>query len=412
MAPTYDIDIFRLGWYSGVGARRLMPTITRNGTNQPIPSPDPQFGTVEAVWTDPFVLSVPKDSSDPTDWPSGVYLAKLSAAVPGGFVASYIIFEVRDDSRGSDLLFQSSTNTFEAYNGWGGRSLYSHPRAFKVSYDRPYDTGFGAGQFFRFEYNMLRFLEREGYDVTYASDVDAHENPSLALAHKGFLIVGHDEYWSSNTFDHLEAARSAGVSLGFFSANDGYWQERFESSTADKKPDRTIVCYKLDAPALDPDAANPATASLTTTAFRLPPVNRPEDTIIGEMHDDSVGSNIHGDMVVTDASDPIFQGTGLQNGSTLPGLVGNEIDRVFGALPANETILAHSSVVDAVTHLSSFSDVTISNFPSGATVFAAGTFQWSWGLDDDNFFSLHPVVTNPAAQQTTRNILKQFGATH
>lgn len=411
-ASDYTVDIYRVGWYGGAGARRMMPTITRGGTQQPIPSPDPNFSLVECVWDEPYILSVPNNPADPTEWASGVYLAKLSASSSNGFGQSYIIFVVRDDSRSSELYFQASTNTYQAYNEWGKRSLYSIPRAYKVSYNRPYKYGYGTGDFLRWEYNMLRFLEREGYDVTYSTDVDTHLNPNLLLLHKAVLIVGHDEYWTWEMFSNFESARNAGVNLGFFSANDAYWQVRFEPSPATGQPDRTIVGYKEAALRIDPVANDPSKAYLTTTNFRRAPVNRPEDKLIGEMFDNSVGFSADADIAISDADESVFQGTGLDNGDMLSGLLGNEVDRVFGTLPPNEIILCHSVYTDGVTHVVSYSDVTKTTNASGGMVVALGTLRWSWGLDDDNYWSNHPVRTNAAAQQITRNILKELGATH
>src|SRR5438132_8633093 len=119
---NYTIEIFRMGWYGGAGARQVMGAVQRAGVKQTIPTPDPVMGLVECHWTNPYTLTIPNNTSDPTDWMSGVYLAKLTAASSGK--QSYIIFVVRDDARTSDLLFQSSVTTYQAYNSWGGRSLY------------------------------------------------------------------------------------------------------------------------------------------------------------------------------------------------------------------------------------------------------------------------------------------------
>jgi len=106
------------------------------------PDPDPTTGIVECHWTNPYTLTIP-NSSDPTDWTSGVYVAKLTAASSGK--QSYIIFVVRDDARYSDFLYQMSVSTYQAYNNWGGKSLYGwnspSGAAVKVSFDRPYAMG-------------------------------------------------------------------------------------------------------------------------------------------------------------------------------------------------------------------------------------------------------------------------------
>src|SRR6516162_8714449 len=101
-----------------------------------MPSPDPTTGRVECQWANPYTITVPANPSDSTDWASGAYLAKLIAGTSGK--QAYVVFVVRDDDRRSDLLFQTSTNTYQAYNKWGGRSLYTVPPAVKVSFNRPY----------------------------------------------------------------------------------------------------------------------------------------------------------------------------------------------------------------------------------------------------------------------------------
>jgi hypothetical protein len=168
----YAIDIFRMGWYDGAGAKRMLPTIVNAGHPQPIPSPDPETGLVECRWTDPYILQTTNATADA--WPSGIYLARLTALTTGS--QSYIVFVVRDDARPSDILLQASVTTWQAYNDWGGRSFYTAPRAFKLSFNRPYAKGQGTGDFlnWRWELNLIRFLEREGYDVSYTTDIDTH----------------------------------------------------------------------------------------------------------------------------------------------------------------------------------------------------------------------------------------------
>jgi hypothetical protein len=153
---------------------------------------------VDCNWINPYVLTT-ADPSDPTAWQSGIYLVKLTAGISGK--QSYIIFVVRDDSCTSDVVFQSSVTTYQAYNAWGGKSLYSFNStgsipANLVSFDRPYDGGDGTGQYLRWELNMVGFLEREGFDVSYITNIDTHANAAGLLMHKVFLSVAHDEYWS------------------------------------------------------------------------------------------------------------------------------------------------------------------------------------------------------------------------
>src|ERR1700730_9410402 len=226
-SPTFTIAIYRLGWYGGLGGRQEMAPVQLNAVSQPLPTPDPTYKMVECNWTSSFTLTT-SNPSDPTDWVSGIYVAKLTASSGND---RYIIFVVRDDSRPSSLVYQQSVNTHEAYNAWGGTSLYSEsPRAVKVSFNRPYDNGWGTGNFLSYEFDMVGFLESEGYDVSYTTDVDTHERGNLLTNHKGFLSVGHNEYWSLQMRQNVTAARDAGVGLGFFAANECYWQIRYETS--------------------------------------------------------------------------------------------------------------------------------------------------------------------------------------
>jgi hypothetical protein len=371
---TYSMEIFRLGWYQGQGGKRMLPSIRRPGRKQPIPTPDQDTGIVECKWTDPLVIR----TSDPRTgepWPSGVYLVKLSGSPSKK--QSYITFVVRDDHRHSDILFQTSVTTYQAYNRWGGHSLYTKPRSFRVSFNRPYRNGYGSGDFLFWEYSLARFLEREGYDVTYTTDVDTHAHGELLPQHKAFLSVGHDEYWSWEMRDNIEAARERGVNLGFFGSNIGYWQIRFEPSPVTGQSNRTIVCYKN--PAKDPMAGDPdpRRRRLTTTRFRESPVNRPEDTLIGVMYDKALA---RADIVVQQPSSWVFEGTGVDQGDRLPGLLGYEADRMFGHAPPGTVRIAHSPYDGDDTTL--YADMTVYRWPSGSRVVATGSMQWNWGLDE------------------------------
>jgi hypothetical protein len=457
----YTIDIYRMGWYGGLGAREMPNShVQLTGTIQPTPTPTADDRLIECNWTVSHTLSVPND------WVSGVYVAKLTQL--SSTKQSYIIFVVRDDDRASDYLFQSSVTTFQAYNNWPGKlnrgkSLYEHNsssedpdpsvrdacnadaachngvRATKVSFNRPYaiesgagDTlhpgpasGVGAGEFFTvtngpvatsitysaaWEYNMVRFLESKDLDVTYSTDIDTHANGQNLLSHKGFISVGHDEYWSLEMRNNVEAARDSGVSLGFFGSNTAYWQIRLEANNNGNgtEPYRTVVCYKYVNPnetggPRDPIASDPLRI---TVKWRDPVLNRPEDELIGVMTDLALAGsekNVDSDIVITDPSHPVFGGIKFQN-NRLPGLLGYEVDRKFSN--ASTDILANSP-----TPSGPGSDMTIYTMPNGAIVFATGSMQWSWGLDNYNATTdfnspvLRPSRLSTAAQQITLNVL-------
>ncbi len=424
--PNVTIALYRMGWYGGTGARLVQGGIDLPGVQQPMPAPDPETGLIECNWHVSHILSTRTD--DPHEWLSGVYLAKLTGTTSGK--QSYIIFVVREDERSSDFLFQSSVTTFQAYNNWGGKSTYpsnslNEQWARMVSFNRPYGhsqhprggSGNGAGEFLTamsihptrslstagWEYNMVRWLERNGYDVTYSTDIDTHSRADFWKGHKAWLSVGHDEYWSHAMRRHVEEARDQGVGLGFFSANTCYWQIRLEPSSVTGEPNRTMVAYKEmalteDPYALDRDASND---HLITVQWRDQPVNRPEHRLIGVMYETVP---VDGDVLVTLPTHPLFAGIKFPADHRLPGLLGYEIDRAFPDGPAGLTVLAHSPYPGDGRTL--YGDMTVYETLSGARVFATGTIQWSWGLDDYNAPQLRTARSSEVAQQMTHRILR------
>ena len=396
--PSWTAEVFRLGWYGGDGGRKVLTGIERAGKRQEEPVTDPTTGLIECRWTDPWTLSVPSND----DWPSGTYIAKFTARPSG--LEWHIPFTVRDDSRRSVFLFQNSVTTWQAYNSWGGKSLYTgSPQARIVSFDRPYK--YGTGDLFVWEYYMIRFLEREGYDVAYCTNVDLHRDPGLPARANAFLSVGHDEYWSWEMRAHAEASIAAGRGFGFFGGNNVYWQIRF-APNADGVANRRVIAYKERARTEDPVAidGDPSNDHLTTTLWRNAPVNRPEEALIGVMWEEW-NWGIDGDIVITDALHWIYDGTGARNGDRLVGLLGYEVDRIFGFGPPNVERIAHSPFIaqNGETH---YSDMTFYEAPSGAGVFAAGSIQWSWGLD--YFGGSRESRVSSVAQQMTRNILSRL----
>jgi hypothetical protein len=403
----YRLDIFRMGWYGGLGGRRMLATQTLPGETQAACPQLSDTRMVQCRWHKSYTLSVPNDP-DHSQWASGYYLAKLSGTTSGK--QSYIIFVVRDDSRPSDILMQAGVTTYQAYNNWGGTSLYSKPAAVKVSFDRPYARGAGAGDFFYWEYGMVRFLERENYDVTYSTNIDTHLHKPPSV-HKLFLVAGHDEYWSWEMRNHVKAARDSGMNLAFFAANIGYWQIRLEDGP-DGAPNRVQVCYKHPKPNRDPYAAHADnTVYLTTTLFRNKPVSRPEAKLVGVMHQD--GDPADTDYVVVDPTSWVFAKTGLNKGDLLKGVVGYETDAIAKSSPVNVNVVAHSEfmVPHKKTQIRKTADAVTYVADSGATVFAAGSLQWSWGLDQPGErLPFHPNRSSEAVMQVTRNVIEHSGA--
>ncbi len=407
-AQTFTIDFYRVGWYGGVGGRLMGSSGPLNGAPQPAcPVVDAGTALLACNWSVSYTIN-----PVPSTWTSGVYLGVLTNAA--GW-QNYVTFVVRDD-RPAAFLYQQSVTTYEAYNNYPndgtGKSLYNFnssggQRAYKVSFDRPYsEISDGSGQFLAYgEVDMVRWLERNGYDVTYSTDVDTHARGGALLNHKAFLSVAHDEYWSKEMFDAAAGARDAGVNLAFFGADAVYWQIRFEPS-ADGTANRVIVCYK--------DATlDPVQGPTTTVNFRSAPVNRPEQTLMGVQFTSQVNFGNNADYVVTNAGSWAYAGTGFQEGATVPKIVGYEMDRFMTEYPGptaiSQTLLSHSPFINA-SGVADYANSSIYQAPSGAWVFAAGTISWSQALDNGDsivYFSSFNVVS-PGIQTMTANVLQAF----
>ena len=400
---TYSIDVYRIGWYASLGGRLRLHAGPLSGVHQQTCPRDGTTGMVACNWSASYALTVP------SDWTSGIYLALLTNAQ--GY-QNYIIFVVRD-GRAAPFLYQQSVSTYAAYNnypadGVTGKSLYEYNsygpntvagtvRAVKVSFDRPYTYG-GDGDFRSWEIEMVRWLERSGYDVTYSTNLDTHTNGTALRNSKGFLSTGHDEYWSKEMFDAAQAARDVGVSLAFFGGNPVGWQIRFEPSAAGVA-NRIVVCYK-------DSAIDPVQGPTTTVEWANPLINRPEQVLTGLQFNQQLTWGQNAGYAVTNSSHWVYAGTGFHDGDVVPGIVGYEVDRYMSNLPlpavTSRTLLSQSPVT-SVGGVSDYANSSIYQVASGAWVFDTGTMSWSWALDNYDH-----AVADTRIQQATTNILNTF----
>ncbi len=419
---TYSIDVYRLGYYNGTGGRLIFTQGSLNGSPQnPLTITDSATHLVEANWSISTTLSVG------TNWTSGLYIANLTDGASGK--QTQLWFVVRNDKSTSDILFESGFSNFHAYNNSGNYSLYpwnsdGGQRAFKVSSARPFSQTstrtIEANKILTWEYNMARWLESQSYDVSYVANVDIYSNPQLLKQHKVFLVAGHNEYWSLEERTNVEQARDSkpATNLAFFCANSCYWRTRFENSTTNGLANSIIVCYKT-AWATDPTAANNSAAA--TNEFRSPQNNRAENTLLGVMYT-ADNSDYYGgaNFVVTNATDPYYANTNLNNNDTLSQLVGFEWDAVvnnLGSTPSGLVVLAQSPVVPVQADIDPYlpSDPNNGNISnavrytaaSGAKVFAVGSFQFMWGLDSDGVSTPREDIR---AKQFAVNIFADMGA--
>ncbi|HET7488416.1 MAG TPA: N,N-dimethylformamidase beta subunit family domain-containing protein, partial [Acidimicrobiales bacterium] len=426
---NYRIDIYRVGYYGGNGARKVASVNPTAAQSQPNCLTQSTTGLVDCGnWAVTAAWAVPADAV------SGVYIARLVRNDTGG--ASHILFVVRDDASHSSLLFQTSDTTWQAYNQYGGNSLYvGNPagRAYKVSYNRPVttrDTG-AEDSFFNAEYPMVRFLEANGFDVSYTSGVDSDRNGSLIQQHRTFLSVGHDEYWSGGQRTNVEAARAAGVNLAFFSGNEVFWKTRWESSIATGGATyRTLVSYKETHANAVIDPLDPPTWTGTWRDPRFsPPADggRPENALTGTIFTVNDGANGTTSIVVPsdDGKMRFWRNTtvaSLSSGqsATLPnGTLGYEWDEDLdnGSRPAGQIRLSTATYsvgsklqdygstygADTATH-----HLTLYRGSGGGLVFGAGSAQWAWGLDANH--DRGSTAADTRMKQATLNLLADMGA--
>jgi hypothetical protein len=411
-AAAYHLDIYRMGFYGGDGARKVatvLPSATLPQV-QPAPLFDPAVKLTDCGnWSESASWDVPAAAV------SGIYFARVIRDDTNG--ASHIFFIVRDDASTSDILFQTADATWQAYNTYGGNSLYVG-KADKVSYNRPFSTrGVNPEDWvFNAEYPMVRWLEANGYDVTYFTNIDADRNGGLITQHKVFLSIGHDEYWSAGQRASVTAARDAGVHLMFLSGNEIYWKTRYEPSIDPSvTPYRTLVCYKEGTlgenncgTKCDPlagvwtglwrDGCSPPYA--TTDACS------PENALSGQIS--WVGST--GTMLVPDTyknlrfwrnTSVASLGTGA-TASLTPSSLGYEWDfEQYAAFYPAGRVKMSRTVLGGQTH-----QLSLYRHSSGALVFGAGTVQWSWGLDGNHDRGASTPST--AMRQATVNLLAEM----
>ena len=433
-SSNFSIDILRLGYYGGLGARRVASNLAPTGpSNQPACLSEASTGLIDCGnWAVTRTWTVPADAV------SGVYIAYL-ANNNDPQVESHIVFVVRDDSSTSDILVQTSDQTWQAYSRYGGNSLYvcdnpcppgsptTYKPAYKVSYNRPNNSEqdsplsslFGGS-----EYAMIRFLEANGYDVSYISGVDTDVRGQLLQNHKMFMSSGHDEYWSARQRAYMEAARDAGVNLALFTGNTGFWKTRFEPSIdGSGTASRTLVSYK---DTHFPSQQDPVEWTGTWRDLRFSDPSdprKPENALTGTSFVVNSGT-----IQMTVPSEfrnlRLWRNTAvaaLAPGQTLnlaPETIGYEwdVDADNGFRPPGTFKLSSTTgtglevfidqgsttvVGGTATH-----NLTMYKAASGARVFSAASVQWAWGLDDFH--------TNGTAdrnmRQATVNLLADMGA--
>jgi hypothetical protein len=415
-ARKFMLEAFRMGYYGGRGARLMSTQGPFTSTTQPTPKPGPK-NLHECTWQRTTTLAIP------SDWPSGVYLGRLTTVPEGGADAepywqSYVVFIVRDD-RPADILFQCSDNTWQAYNRWPNNySLYTHPKGTQgpwadVSFDRPYGREaqhsavvndpltVGSGEFLPLEFPLAYWLEQHGYDVTYCTNSDML-TPDHGLKCKAFLSVGHDEYWDIRQHNSVAVMRDSGVNLLFLSGNAVCWVSPYRAAS-DGRPNRTIFRG-------GPYGAKHDYALRREKEHGPFPEHGPDEGLLmGGRNVEPVNGG--GDWVIVKPDHWIFEGTGVKVGDRIPGLIGWEYHGDPPAIPGLDVVAAGTAWVSGQTPQRWAA--TVYPGPKGNFVFNASTIFWSQGLSSPPGHTLpwshfsRPHGPDERVQRITANLLRK-----
>ncbi|HEX9033547.1 MAG TPA: N,N-dimethylformamidase beta subunit family domain-containing protein [Streptosporangiaceae bacterium] len=372
----YRVLVYRLGWYRGVGGRLIgcVPGCrsSRAAMEQPPPTtPGPVAGLFRAPWRVTDRVRIPPDAV------SGYYEAKLEivdGAHDGAVGSVPLIVRQSPTAPASALLVQVPVNTWEAYNPWGGKSLYqfgTSRHAVEVSFDRPFGQQMFYGMVTRLELPWVRFLEHNGIDVSYQTDADTDRAPGSLLQHRLVFAIGHDEYWTQRMRDAFHRALARSTNL-MFGSNSGEWRMRYAGGQ------RTIVEWRNH---LTDPVRN---LRLDNGFFRT--FGEPECKLMGVEHLWAAQRNLTAPptsyTVVGPSSDPWLAAAGLAPGNVIRGVVGYEWDSLKPGCFAGQVVplmTARLRGSDGVTHSA---DMVRATAPSGGRVFAMGTMELAWALDD------------------------------
>jgi hypothetical protein len=380
-APTgsrYRVLVYRLGWYRGVGGRLITCVPGCRLSHAAISQlPASTAGSVTGLFRDPW--RVTDRVEIPPDAVSGYYEAKLEivgGAYAGAVGSVPLIVRQSPASPASAMLVQVPVNTWEAYNPWGGKSLYQFGtlmHAVEVSFDRPFDPQMFYRMVTRLELPWVRFLERNGIDVSYQTDVDTDRAPGSLLRHRLVFAIGHDEYWTQRMRGAFNRALALSTNL-MFGSNSGEWRMRYAAGR------RTIVEWRH--PSIDPVRNR----RFDNGFFKK--FGEPECKLMGVEHKWAAQRGLTAPptsyTVVGRSSDPWLAAAGLAPGDVIPGVVGYEWDSLIPGCFAGQVVplmAARLRGSDGITHSV---DMVRATAPSGGRVFAMGTMELAWALDDLN----------------------------
>lgn len=305
------------------------------------------------------------------DWPSGMYLITLRAtgtdaaigtAIAPDRTVGHAMFVVRAARPTAAALLVVATNTYNAYNNWGGCSLYTGGH--QVSFDRPFGRGMlvrphterddrksrpvrdgeqpdvdglvyqayrnehgypgymSSAGWHTYERRFVEWAQREGITFDYAVSSDLARTPEVADGYRLLIGAGHDEYWSAAQRDTVEAHVARGGNYASLSGNTMFWQVRLTDDG------RTMTAHKYSAHRNDPVVGTPASNTMTGM-WCDPIVGRPEWRFLGAGSAYGLYSRFgqatpraSGGFTIYRDDHWMFEGTGLRYGDQLGATLG------------------------------------------------------------------------------------------
>jgi len=367
------VAAWRLGYYRGAGGRLVWTSGTVRVARPKVwDTVAPVTDMVSAPWRPSLSFVVPHT------WSQGVYELRIDP-LQKGLHPGTIPLVVRDGARTTRLVEVLSTNTWQMYNTWGGLDAYTTPRASRVvSLNRPFD-GYGMVSLVTDDYPIVRFVEAHGLDVSYVTDPDLDRGVTAVADARALVFGSHTEYWTTGMRAHLEAALARGANAVFLGANNMYWRPVPVGPT---RPYRELAIWKV--PSLDPDASNPALASLK---WRDPPISQPEQAVLGE---EFGCTDVLEPMTVPNPLGWVFAGSGAIPGESLPGVIYQETDTpTTGAMPTGTRVVTSLTFACPQDEVSAGgSSMTLAPGSGGGLVLDVGTRGWVCLLN-------RSCVTNP-----------------
>lgn len=381
------VNIYRMGYYNGALARLIYTQVVNS-----VPKGAPTITTPEPVNMVYTKWPVSKFITINANFPTGIYMARFD----DGSKTGYAPLIVKDNLANSPLLLVASTMSWQAYNTWGGYSLYHGLNATIydpgriVSFNRPYDRN-GESNYIHYEAGLVHAAESASLDIAYTTDNDLDLGKTTLTKTNAIMFGGHSEYWSVGMQNAVVSARDFGINVLFFGANQAYWRSRLENNG------RNLASWKIDP--IDPYKDNPA---MITNNWGEAPNPSNQSTLLGALF---AGFGVVANYKVDDGNTWPLIGTGLSTGSSIESLVGNEVDTTdIGATPGVQTFLSSKAILKGVSYNV---HLTYYNTPSQAGVIDVSTNGWVCVIDNVCTWTKVPTATSFITKRITQNIMKE-----